>query len=69
MVSTTMASVTELAGRVNAPVTFKLVVVTEVAVRLVIVVPAKLVVPVMFKLVPVALVKVRFPTRLTGPEA
>ena len=52
-----MASVTELAGRVRAPVTFKLVVVTEVAVRLVIVVPAKLVVPVMFKLVPVALVK------------
>ena len=53
-----MASVIELLGSVKAPETFKLVVVAEVAVRLVTVVPAKLVVPVMFKLVPVAEVNV-----------
>ena len=70
-----MASVIELAGNARAPVTFKLVVVTEVPlalvkdnrpemlalvpVTLVRVVLARLVRPVIFKLVPVALVKVR----------
>ncbi len=49
-----MASVTELAGNDNAPETYKLVVVTEVADRVVTVVPAKLVVPEIFKLVEVA---------------
>ena len=58
IVSTTMASVTELDGNVKAPVTFKLVVVTEVADKVVTVVPAKFVVPVIFKFVPVALVNV-----------
>ena len=53
-----MASVTELDGNARAPETFKLVVVAEVAVRLVTVVPAKLVVPVIFKFVPVAEVNV-----------
>ncbi len=52
-----MASVTELFGNDNAPETLRLVVVTEVAVRLVMVVPARLVVPDIFKLVPVAEVK------------
>ena len=47
-----------MAGNDKAPLTFKLVVVAEVAVRLVIVVPAQLVAPEMFKLVPVALVNV-----------
>ena len=54
MVSATMASVTELFGRFKAPETFRLVVVAEV-----IVVPAKLVTPVIFKFVPVAEVKFR----------
>jgi len=53
-VSTTIASVTELFGKDKAPETFKFVVVT-----LEIVVLPKLVTPVIFKLVPVAEVKLR----------
>ena len=52
-----MASVTELFGSASAPETFKFVVVADVAVRVEMVVLPKLVVPVMFRLVPVALVK------------